>query len=272
MHRAMNHRNGTLLSKSELLRWQCSRRGRQTLALEERQLKPALAGLFGRHILQIGNWGHGHRLLASAEMHHRAVLGQIAAPDIEAQIDLEDLPIQTKSVDAVILPHTLEFVRSPHKLLREVDRILNDRGQIIILGFNPWSTLGVRQQLGIFRSQLPPSGKFYSVTRICDWLKLLGLETTEIVRYGPILPWNAAQSGRNQLRLGYWLSLVSSNYLVTARKRIIPLNCIGARQSAQIRPPLGAGATPLAGARSKQAPQMPNCCSVVKTLSSNERS
>lgn len=230
------------------------------MALEERQLKPVLSGVFGHHILQIGTWGLGHRLLASAEIPHHAVLGQIPAADIEALIDLEDLPIQTKSIDAVILPHTLEFVRSPHRLLREVDRILNDRGQVIILGFNPWSGLGVRGRLGLFRSQLPPKGQLYSVTRICDWLNVLGLETTEVVRYGSTRPWSSMRTKRNHLHLTYWTSLIAANYLITARKHIIPVNRVGARQKAQIRPLLGAGATPLTGIRSKQAPQMPNAC------------
>lgn len=255
MHQFVRHRSGGSLSKNELLRWQGSRRGRQMLALEERQLKPALCGLFGRHILQIGSWGHGHRLLAAAEMPHHAVLGQVDASDIEALIDVEDLPIQTKSVDAVILPHTLEFVHSPHTLLREVDRILNDRGQVIILGFNPWSTLGVRDRIGLFRSQLPPRGRLYSVTRICDWLNLLGLETKEIVRFGVGLPWNSAHSGLNHLRFSYWFSLMSTNYLITARKRVMPIDRIVARKRAQVRPLLGTRAAPLAGARSKQAPQ-----------------
>lgn len=248
--------DGRPLTSQELVRWQRSRRGRQVLALEEQQLRPALSGLFGRHILQIGSWGHGHRLLAAAEIPHHAVLGQIGAPDIEALIDVEDLPLQSKSVDAVILPHTLEFVQSPHALLREVDRILNDRGRIIILGFNPWSAFGVRSRVGLFRSQLPPRGHFYSVARICDWLNLLGLETGQIVRFGVGFPWTPASTAYAPLRFSYWASLISSNYLLTARKRVIPVNRVEARKRAQVRSLLGAGVTPLTGVRSKEAPQV----------------
>lgn len=257
MHDLMKRRRGSKpLTNEELLRWQRSRRGRQILALEEQQLRPALSGLIGRHILQIGSWGHGHRLLAAAEIPHHAVLGQIASPDIEALIDVEDLPLQSKSVDAVILPHTLEFVHSPHTLLREVDRILNDRGRIIILGFNPWSVFGIRSRAGLFRSQLPPRGHLYSVARICDWLNLLGLETGQIVRFGIGFPWMPAYTENDPLHFSYWASLISNNYLLVARKRVIPMNRVEARKRAQVRSLLGTGATPLTGARSKEAPQV----------------
>src|SRR5579859_7324261 len=123
-------RGGQPFTRYTLSLWLRSPRGRRVLALEERELRLLLPDLFGRHILQIGNWGRGQRLLASADMLHRAVLGTVGEMDAQSVVGPEQLAVQDKSVDAVLLPHTLEFSRSPHKVLSESNRILNDRGRL----------------------------------------------------------------------------------------------------------------------------------------------
>lgn len=242
---------GRPLSRQSLLEWQRSPRARRLLALEERELKQVLPDLFGRHILQIGNWGRGQRLLSSAEMLHRAVLGPNSGLGVQALIDLEQLPIMTRSVDAVILPHTLEFVRSPHMLLREVDRILTDRGRLVILGFNPWSLWGVRQRLGLGYRTFPSGARNYSVGRLCDWLALLNLEITVVSRFGRGFPWSAPRGLGDPLSLRTLAAPLLPNYLVVAKKRVIPINRLGQTQRAQVRPLLGA-AMPVPGAGSEQ--------------------
>ncbi len=47
------------------------------------------------------------------------------------------------SIDLVFLPHTLEFSADPHQVLRETERVLIPEGRVIILGFNPLSSLGL---------------------------------------------------------------------------------------------------------------------------------
>src|SRR5579885_3212792 len=84
MSNPLARRGGQPLSRYTLMLWQRSRRGRRLLALEERELRRVLPDLFGRHILQIGNWGRGQRLLAAADMLHRAVLGTIGSPGVQS--------------------------------------------------------------------------------------------------------------------------------------------------------------------------------------------
>jgi ubiquinone/menaquinone biosynthesis C-methylase UbiE len=62
--------------------------------------------------------------------------------------DLLDLPFEAQSVDLIVMPHTLEFTRDPHRLLREAERVLMPEGQLIILGFNSLSLWGARQSVG----------------------------------------------------------------------------------------------------------------------------
>ena len=58
-------------------------------------------------------------------------VGALARPDA--------LPLATDSVDALLLPHTLELHDNPHEVLREVARVLIPEGHVVVLGFNPVS-------------------------------------------------------------------------------------------------------------------------------------
>src|ERR1044071_444339 len=113
--------------------WLRSAHGRRLLELEEREVARTLPELFGRHLLQVGSWGRGTRLLSSSQMLHSAVLGTLRGFDEQAVAEPEQLPLVTKSVDAILLPHSLEYVRSPQSVLREVNRVLTDRGRLLIL-------------------------------------------------------------------------------------------------------------------------------------------
>src|ERR1700751_2650411 len=77
-------RGGQPFSRYTLTLWQRSPRGRRLLALEERELRRVLPDIFGRHILQVGNWGRGQRLLGSADTLHRAVLGTVGELDAQS--------------------------------------------------------------------------------------------------------------------------------------------------------------------------------------------
>lgn len=245
--RPRSMRGGQPFNRYTLLLWLRSPRGRRLLALEERELKQVLPDLFGRHILQIGSWGRGQRLLASAEMLHRAVLGTAAGLGEQSVISAEQVPIMTKSVDALLLPHTLEFVRSPHNVLREADRILCDRGRLLIYGFNPWSLWGLRQRLGLGYRALPPGARFYSVGRVCDWLELLGFEVTLVRRFGVGFPWLAPRSLGDRWGLRALLAPFVESYLVVAKKRVIPMTLVGRLSRSQVVRPILGGA--LSGAR-----------------------
>jgi len=230
---------GRPLSRDSLLQWQRSVRGQRLLTLEERELKQVLPDMFGRHILQIGQWDQDQRLLSSAAMLHCAVLGANSGLGAQALIDYEQLPIMSKTVDAVILPHTLEFVRSPHTLLREASRILTDRGWLVILGFNPWSLWGLRERLGLRHRAFPAGARYYGVGRLCDWLALLDLETTAVSRFGSGFPWSPLRSLGDPWSLGTLAAPLLSNYLLVAKKRVIPINRIGLAQRAPVRRLLG---------------------------------
>lgn len=198
-----------------------------------------LPELFGRHFLQIGHWGGEGDWLQGSEMLHRAVLVLGKQAGAQARVDARHLPLAAKSVDAVLLPHTLESVGSPHRLLRETSRVLSDRGRLLLLGFNPWGALGWRRRLGLAPSALPSTAQFYSAGRVSDWLRLLDFEIVEIRRFGVGFPWLAPHAEGGPFTPARLLRPFGEAYLVAAKKQVAPLSLLGRPLRAQIKPLIG---------------------------------
>lgn len=250
-------RSGRPLDRYALSLWLRSPRGRRLLELEERELRRVLPEVFGRHVLQIGSWGRGDELLASSETLHRAVLGTVADLGAQALSEPEQLPVLSKSVDGVVLPHTLEFAHSPHNVLREAARVLNDRGRLFVLGFSPVGAWVLRQRLGLAYRAFPPPARYYGVGRLWDWLELLDFEVTEVRRFGIGFPWMAPRSQNEVWHLGSWLAPLSDAYLLVAKKRVVPVNLVGRVQRAQVRPLIGGAVTGGVQTRSANDPASP---------------
>jgi SAM-dependent methyltransferase len=94
------------------------------------------------------------------------------------------LPIQTESMDLVILPHLLEFDAQRFQTMREVHRVLKPGGELIMLNFNPLS-LYVRMQFLWSRSFTDSwRAHFIYRHRVNDWLKLLNFELLTTAEFG----------------------------------------------------------------------------------------
>ena len=145
--------------------------GQYVLAREQAYFDNAVADIFGYHALQLGM--EQLDLLRSSRIPLRVHVGHGANAGLRA--DFRDLPIESNSVDLMVLPHTLEFSDHPHQIVREVARALRPEGQVVIAGFNPLSLWGLRRGLGR-RSEYPWQGSFIHLPRVMDWFALLGLE------------------------------------------------------------------------------------------------
>ena len=197
--------------------------GAAVLELESRVMADALGDVFGFELLQIGCWGARRELCAQARTQHRWCLAPDASGDGAVRCDYDALPIASNSVEAVLLPHTLEHAAHPHALLREVERVLVGEGHVLVCGFNPLGPWGLRHLVA--RGRFPPSGtRLLSEGRVGDWLGLLGFEVTQTQRYLFAPPWPHRMSGR----VGAWLEShgarfaapLAGAYVVKARKRV----------------------------------------------------
>jgi SAM-dependent methyltransferase len=210
-------------------RWLETPLGESVVAREAALLQDALADVFGFEMLQIGSWGAAGRLVAGARTQHRCWIAPDASGPAAIRAELHHLPIASASVEAVLLPHTLEYAANPHELLREVERVMVGEGNLLLCGFNPRGPWGLRHLAT--RGRFPPTAsRLMSESRVRDWLRLLGFEIVGAQRYLFASQWAhlLPQRGREWLE---WQGPViapplAGAYFLKARKRLHALTPI----------------------------------------------
>ncbi|NSL56754.1 class I SAM-dependent methyltransferase [Uliginosibacterium aquaticum] len=175
------------MSLSNLGQWFETPRGLYLQAWEQSQFDQRVADIFGFNAVQIGLCGQG--FLRANRMPHRLHCNVCRDPGEPGalQAAVEELPFASQSLDLVILPHVLEFASHPHQVLREVERVLLPEGHLLVSGFNPLSLWGLRRSFSGHMGEIPWTGQYLSVSRLKDWLSLLGLEVHDL-QYGCYAP------------------------------------------------------------------------------------
>ena len=231
--------------------WLQTPAGRYLLAWEQGELDEAVADIFGFHALQLGL--PELEALRANRMPHRWLCVDAGAPPAAAALlrcDFDALPLDSQSLDLVVLPHALELARDPHLALREVERVLRPEGRVVIVGLNPASMWGLRQRFGHLRQRLfpdserplylPSEGEFIAYRRLRDWLRLLSFEV-EAGRFGCYRP--PFTSARWLGRLGWlerigdrWWPVFGAVYLLVAVKRVRGMHLVGLAHQQRLRP------------------------------------
>lgn len=182
----MNLRNGIIdvCGQREALRaWFSDRLGTTLLDQEQVALDAVLQNLFGYYLLQLG-WVAPRDILAESRIRMRMIM-DVDYPqcmDYPHAVAMPEMaPVASDSLDVVVLQHTLEFAKDSHEVLREVDRILIPEGHVVIVAFNPWSWWGVWRLVRRRSRRFPWCGRFLSLTRLKDWMGLLGFDTVQVV-------------------------------------------------------------------------------------------
>jgi len=223
----------------ELAQWLDTPPGQYLLAWEQGQLDRVVADLFGFHALQLGL--PELDALRGNRMPHRWLASESAGQPRAAALfcDTDALPFPERSLDLVVLPHTLELARDPHLTLAEVERVLVPEGRVVILGFNPASLWGLRQRCGHVRQQLggrgplflPRPGDFIAYWRLRDWLRLLSFEV-EGGRFGGYRPplrsegWLSRYAWMDRIGDRWW-PVLGAVYMLVAVKRVRGMRLVG---------------------------------------------
>ena len=170
--------------------WFCSALGRKVFEAEKYLVEDIIPRLFGYHILQIGLEEH-QDFISDSPAGHKIMFSAKWSPGITKPVaNCEKLPLRSNTIDSIVLYHALDFTNDSHELLREVTRVLRPGGKMLIIGFNPLSAWGFWRLLKR-KKILPWKGRFLSVSRLSDWLRLLDLQiiTTESAVH--FLPFNS---------------------------------------------------------------------------------
>ncbi len=210
-------------------KWLQTPLGESLLAQEARVVEEALDGIFGEELVQLGLWGEPGAFLRYSRTQRASLIAEesLDGEDFKrfAVGQLHQLPIQSDSVDAVLLPHTLDYSDRPHAILREADRILRSDGHLVVLGFRPGGLWGLRRLIP--GAGMPPGADhLVSDRRLRDWLQLLNMRIQASTGYffrWPLPTQKGQASPKWESRGRRWWPEVSACYLLAAQKRVLPL-------------------------------------------------
>jgi len=213
-------------SFQDMSEWLKTPLGSTLLKAEKDILERMINRRFGYHLLQMScadiaiheDSPIGHKICLTPAEHSKQ--GALVA-------QAEAVPLASESVDMVLLHHVLDYSSDPHQLLREADRVLIAGGDLLIIGFNPFSTWGIRHKLGRRKQKSPWQARLLTSLRLCDWLKLLDFQIDQ-VHYGMYaMPINRQGLIKYSSLFGKFAQKLNwptgAFYIISARKQRTPL-------------------------------------------------
>jgi len=150
----------------------------KVIELVQRLLDELLPESFGYYAATLGDLGAGLDFTHSPIKHWFYLTNQRRA-ETSCIVQYDALPIASDSLDMVLLPHILDFIEQPHDLLREVERVMIPDGKLVISGINPISWFGLRKLSAKLIGNPVMSRRLIGLSRIKDWLKLIGFEVED---------------------------------------------------------------------------------------------
>lgn len=213
--------------------WLNSTAGQYLQAKEQALYDQAVFDLFGFNAVQMGCLQMD--LLRNSRIPNRYKSSEFAvtsfadkAFDHNLSCCDDFLPFAEMSLDLLLLPHRLEFSERPHQTLREAARVMMPEGHLLISGFNPLSAWGATAGLNksfLNKITYPWTGKFIGLTRLKDWLALLGFEVVSVEMCCHVPPFERASWHKRFAfldKLGdRCCTRLGGVYFIVAKKRVI---------------------------------------------------
>ena len=206
------------MPKISLQDWFKSPLGQYLLRLEYGYINPIVMDTFGFYAIQMGNFDIDF-------LDHSRIPNKFSLNSNHADLmaSNEALPFDEASVDLIIAPHILEQMAEPYELLKEIHRVLMPEGRLIISGFNPMSLWGIKRLLS-FDIDYPWNTKFIPLSKIKEWLPIIGLEMVEgkMGCYVPPIQQSAWLKKLHTMeKLGdRWWPMLGGFYFLVIQKRV----------------------------------------------------
>ena len=200
--------------------------GQALAEIESTELTYLLQGLPARKFLQVGD--HPVRLAKIRKAMQFVTLHQeLKQNQPLIQSDYAALPLPTDYFDVVALLHAIELKASPEATLQEAWRVLMPEGHLVILGFNPWSSWGIKRTLSSSQSDIPWKLGFHNPYRIKRYLQKLGGEfiSLKYFFYRPPLQNASILDNLSWLDKSIpWIApQIGATYILVAQKHVLPL-------------------------------------------------
>lgn len=208
--------------------WQQFNQGEALARAIAGALTPWWQRIFGYYLLKVGDLSC-QLDTANCKIRHHINVGRFCN-SLMLQAETDALPFSEHSVDAVLLSHCLEYTADPHHVVREAHRVLRADGYLLLSGINPFSLVGMLKYWPSLAQRYPWQGRFFSASRIKDWLHLVGFEVLDEQRFfcSAMLS-NDYGNGRAKQWAERHLNYFAASYLIVARKRELPLTPIRPR-------------------------------------------
>lgn len=224
-----------------LSRWFASPLGEEILSQQLALTQPLVERMFGYHLMQAGVTS-AVDFAACSRINHRFRLSACGEQRGAALVEFEQLPLPSESIDVVLLHHLLDFASHPHQVLREAARVLIPGGHLLLIGFNPFSLLGLSRLL--FSGSAHQRGNQLRAARVADWMNLLDLQASTVERGFFRLP----MQQRELLAKTAWMERLGARwnlpwggfYLIVARKEVARMRTIRINWRGEQKPSLTA--------------------------------
>ncbi|WP_251365499.1 class I SAM-dependent methyltransferase [Coxiella-like endosymbiont of Rhipicephalus sanguineus] len=157
-------------SSLEIMRdWYQHPPGSLILSCENEEATRFLKTIRGKYLIQIGGETTLTHSAGSPILYHIQLTSEPTDNLLSIQMDWQELPLLSDSIDVFVLVHVLEFINYPVKLIQEIFRVLKPEGRLFIFGFNPWSLWGL-EKLFFIKRGVPWNGKFWACEQVKRWL------------------------------------------------------------------------------------------------------
>lgn len=162
------------VAAQELDRWLASPSGKALLQSEDAMLSRWLPLQTGQRAVAVSAVS-GQDFLRHTVISKKIHMATRHAKGCAAHVGLDALPFSKGCLDLLVLHHCHEHCQKPHQLLREASRSITSGGKLVLVGFHPWSLLGLLRWWPMTHN---PGwhGHFISPHRLHDWLQVLGFE------------------------------------------------------------------------------------------------
>ncbi|MGK0306977.1 MAG: SAM-dependent methyltransferase [Gammaproteobacteria bacterium] len=217
--------------------WQDLPLGHELKCLIENEISEVSRKFFGYHLVRLGHLSSQIEL-AACPIKHQINITSDTQTYTSLVANSDDLPVCENSIDAFLLAHELDFSKDPHQILREVDRTIMPNGYLVITGFNPLSLCGLFKYLPIKQGSILHEARFFSCARVKDWLQLLGFEIVDVkhLLFNELFLQRKLRSSSKWNQWCYrYLPLLTTMYVIVARKREIPLSMIKPKWKAKTK-------------------------------------